>query len=43
MDKVDETRPFRAERTTVDRMVRVTFDMKDGCFGVFRTVAEAIH
>jgi hypothetical protein len=35
MDKVHQTGPFRAERTTVDRMIRIAFDMENGCFGVF--------
>jgi hypothetical protein len=38
-----QTGPFRAQRAAVYRVIRVAFDVEDRRFGVFRTVAEAIH
>ncbi|MNN33400.1 hypothetical protein D3C81_1471590 [compost metagenome] len=43
VDVVHQPRPFRAQRTAADRVVRVAFDMEDARFGVFRAVAEAVH
>lgn len=43
VDIVQQACPFRAQRAAAHRMVRVPFDMVDRFFGVFRTVAEAIH
>ena len=43
VDVIQQTGPFRAQRTTAYRMIRVTFNVINRFSGVFRAITQAIH
>ena len=43
VNEVDQTGALRAQRSAVERMIRITFDVDDAGGGVFRAVTEAVH
>src|SRR5690606_4523912 len=43
VDEIDESRPLRAQRAAIDRMIRIALDVEDRRLRVLRAIAERIH